>query len=255
MKVGGGQNGVTKHSVRRLGKPSRHGGTNESPVIRSLDRIGQRMAPTSHTRAHSFRRTGTPKAGRDRCQTLPSDLALFRCPVGGTTEEGRAGVKTLVPRDTFFNDLFELRRDFDDMFTRMLPNWSWWLEKPGMKTPYMFAPPVETYIDKEAKKYFCRVWLPGIEPKDFDLHVHGNTLIISGERKHTYSKEMVDFKEQEFVYGRFERTVVLPEGVNFEKLTAEYVNGVLIITAPVLVAALPRRIEVKHVPVKQQIAA
>jgi HSP20 family molecular chaperone IbpA len=31
----------------------------------------------------------------------------------------------------------------------------------------------------------------------------------------------------------FERTLTLPEGVNAEKLTAEYVNGVLEIVAPI----------------------
>jgi CBS domain-containing protein len=52
------------------------------------------------------------------------------------------------------------------------------------------------------------------------------------------------------------RTLVLPEGVNVEKLTAEYVNGVVEITTPVAAAALPRKIEVKTMaPFAKQIAA
>jgi HSP20 family molecular chaperone IbpA len=44
--------------------------------------------------------------------------------------------------------------------------------------------------------------------------------------------------------------------VNVEKLMAEYVNGVLEITAPVATAALPRKIEIKTtVPLTKQIAA
>jgi HSP20 family molecular chaperone IbpA len=44
--------------------------------------------------------------------------------------------------------------------------------------------------------------------------------------------------------------------VNVEKLTAEYVNGVLEITAPVAAAALPRKIEIKATaPFAKQIAA
>jgi HSP20 family protein len=62
--------------------------------------------------------------------------------------------------------------------------------------------------------------------------------------------------EGEIVYGVFERTLALPEGVNVEKLTAEYVNGVLEITAPVAAAALPRKIEIKTTaPFTKQIAA
>jgi len=41
-----------------------------------------------------------------------------------------------------------------------------------------------------------------------------------------------------------------------EKLTAEYVNGVLEIAAPIAVAALPRKIEIKTTaPFVKQIAA
>jgi len=54
----------------------------------------------------------------------------------------------------------------------------------------------------------------------------------------------------------FERTLTLPEGVTVEKLTAEYMNGVLEITAPVAAAALPRKIEIKATaPFAAQIAA
>jgi len=47
------------------------------------------------------------------------------------------------------------------------------------------------------------------------------------------------------VYGAFERTLSLPEGVEPDKVTADYQNGILEITAPVSAAALPRRIEIK----------
>jgi HSP20 family molecular chaperone IbpA len=50
--------------------------------------------------------------------------------------------------------------------------------------------------------------------------------------------------------------VELPEGVNTEKVTAEFVNGVLEITAPVAAVALPRKIEIKTtVPLTKQMAA
>jgi HSP20 family protein len=111
-------------------------------------------------------------------------------------------------------------------------------------------------MDKEGKKYICRVTLPGVEPKDLQIHVQGNLLTIRGERKLTHRAKEAELFEEEIAYGVFERTLPLPEGANTEKLTAEYVNGVLEIAAPVAVAALPRKIEVKTAaPMSKQIAA
>ncbi len=90
-----------------------------------------------------------------------------------------------------------------------------------------------------------RIALPGVDPHEVQLNVHGNRLTLSGEHKSTEEKKEVDFLHREFSYGRFERTVILPEGVDTERLTAEYNNGVLEIVAPMTAAALPRRIEIK----------
>ena len=57
-----------------------------------------------------------------------------------------------------------------------------------------------------------------------------------------------DYLHREFSYERFERTIALPEGVDTEKIAAEYNNGVLEITARVSATALPKRIEIKSLP-------
>jgi HSP20 family protein len=50
---------------------------------------------------------------------------------------------------------------------------------------------------------------------------------------------------KEFSYEHFERTVTLPESVDTEKISADFNNGVLEITAPLSSSALPKRIEIK----------
>jgi HSP20 family molecular chaperone IbpA len=40
----------------------------------------------------------------------------------------------------------------------------------------------------------------------------------------------------------------LPEGLDTEKVDADYNNGLLEITAPVAAAALPRQVEIKGLP-------
>jgi HSP20 family protein len=157
-----------------------------------------------------------------------------------------------------YEELFGFRREFDQMFNRILTGkpWTEWVELPAFKKEFNFTPAAEAYVDKEGKKYVCRVTLPGVEPKDLQVHAQGNLLTIYGERKLTRAMKEVELIEQEVAYGKFGRAITLPEGVIVEKLTAEYVNGVLEVTAPIAVAALPRKIEIKTTaPFAKQIAA
>ena len=160
----------------------------------------------------------------------------------------------LVPRSSLFQDLVDFRRDFDQIFNRMLSG-SPLGEAPASGTSAGFTPAVESYVDKDAKRYHLRVALPGVDPKEVQIHAQGNTVTISGERKVQRSDKDIDLHYEEISYGAFERTLTLPEGVDAEKLSAEYQNGVLELTAPVAAAALPRRIEVKTAPMSKQIAA
>ena len=165
-------------------------------------------------------------------------------------------MRNLYTTERLFEDLFGVRREFDEMFNRILVGKPWGLELPEFKKTFGIYPAAEAYVDKEAKKYICRVALPGIEPKNVQIHAQGNLLTIRGERKVTHRVKEAELFEGEITYGVFERTLTLPEGVNVEKLMAEYVNGVLEITAPVTAAALPRKIEIKTtVPLTKQIAA
>lgn len=160
----------------------------------------------------------------------------------------------LIPRGSLFQDLFDFRRDFDQIFNRMVSGWPFG-EAPTTGTLAAFTPAIESYIDKDAKTYHLRASLPGVDPKEVQIHAQGNMLTISGERQVKRSGKDLDLHYEEISYGAFERTLTLPEGVEADKLTAEYHNGVLELTAPVAAAALPRRIEVKTTPMSKQIGA
>jgi HSP20 family protein len=165
-------------------------------------------------------------------------------------------MKNLVLRNEVFEDLFDFRREFDKIFNRMLTVKPWGKEEVGPWNGFNFVPAIETYVDKDARKYFCKVSLPGIDPKEVQISVQGNLLMLIGERKLENVKKEAEYFHEEFAYGKFERTIELPEGVNTEKLYAEFVNGVLEINAPVAAVALPRKIEIKtNVPFVKQIAA
>lgn len=159
---------------------------------------------------------------------------------------------------TFYGDLFNFHREFNEMFNRILTGkpLAEWPELPTFNKEFNFLPAVETYVDKQTNKYVCRVTLPGIEPKELEVFAKGNLLTIRGERKFHHGVKEVELMENEFAYGKFERVITLPEGVVGEKLTAEYANCVLEITAPFVVAALPKKIEIKTTaPFVKQVTA
>jgi HSP20 family protein len=149
----------------------------------------------------------------------------------------------LAARDTIFNDLFDFRRDLNGIFNRLVTGSQSGSERPARILAAV--PPIEAWVDKDEKKYHLSIALAGVDPKDIELNVQGNNLTVSGEQKVSEEKKGADFVYQEFAYGRFERSITLPEGVDTSKLTAEYKNGVLEITAPMSANALPRKVEIK----------
>jgi HSP20 family protein len=152
-------------------------------------------------------------------------------------------MSNLILRDNLFQDLFDFRRDFDQIVNRMLSGGS--LGSESQNPAGIFVPAVESYVDKDSKTFHCRVSLPGIDPKEVQIHAQGRTLTISGERRVTNTGKDLNYTHNEIWYGAFERTLPLPEGVNVDKVNAEYHNGLLEITAPIAASALPRRIEIK----------
>jgi HSP20 family protein len=142
-----------------------------------------------------------------------------------------------------FQELFDFRRDFDQMFHRLLSS----PYSQNQQALTEFAPAVESYIDKDGKQFHCQVVLPGVDPKDVNIELQGDTLYLSGERTETNENKEADYFHREIVYGSFQRAIPLPAGVDREKIAAEYRHGMLEITAPVSAAALPRKVEIKSV--------
>jgi HSP20 family protein len=152
-------------------------------------------------------------------------------------------------RENLFRDLFDFRRDFDEIFNRLLQEPLMLTEPKIWTEPKLqmsrFTPPAECWVDTDAKKFYMRIALPGVHPEDVELKVLGNTLTIKGERKIFETKKEVNYLLREFSLGAFERTLPLPEGVDVERLVAEFNHGLLEISAPLMMEALPRKIEIK----------
>ena len=69
--------------------------------------------------------------------------------------------------------------------------------------------------------------LPGIDPKDVDISVLGDTVTIKGEKKSEKESKEKDFYRSERSYGAFARSVELPFEIDASKVEASYDKGVL----------------------------
>jgi HSP20 family protein len=91
-----------------------------------------------------------------------------------------------------------------------------------------------------------RVAIPGVDPKDVDVSIQGRYITIKAERQRPADVKEEDWHLRGFSYGRSERTWILPESVNQNKIEANFKNGVLEIRMPAAEKLLPKKIEVKQ---------
>tara|TARA_R110002073_G_scaffold334979_1_gene525839 strand:- start:58 stop:555 length:498 start_codon:yes stop_codon:yes gene_type:complete len=83
----------------------------------------------------------------------------------------------------------------------------------------------EVFDDND--KIVVRLEAPGMEKDDFDLQVHDGYLVVCGEKQIERERTEGNYHVTECAYGRFERAIPLPDGVDITKSNANYKNGVL----------------------------
>jgi HSP20 family protein len=95
-------------------------------------------------------------------------------------------------------------------------------------------------VDDRDNEIVIRAEAPGFEPNEFNLQMRGNQLVIEAEHK----EESKGPQGAGCRYGKFQRVVTLPQGVDAEKINARYRSGVLEVHAPKAEEAKGRRIRV-----------
>lgn len=104
-----------------------------------------------------------------------------------------------------------------------------------------FVPELNVY--ETDKAFEVTLALPGISKDDIDISMEGHTLTISGER--TFEEdESRKYHRVESRFGKFERSLPLPDIIDEDNIRANYENGVLTVTVPKLKEKAGRKIEV-----------
>lgn len=100
---------------------------------------------------------------------------------------------------------------------------------------------LDLYRTDEA--YVAAIDLPGADASSIDVNVEGRVLTVRAERTRDNHDE-VQWLVHRRPTGRFTRRFTLGEGVDADRITATYTDGVLTLTVPVAEQAKARKIEV-----------
>ena len=96
---------------------------------------------------------------------------------------------------------------------------------------------------REGDRFVVQFDLPGVDPGTIDLTVEKNVFTVSAERPARRGDGQVLASERP--HGSFSRQLFLGEGLDAERIEANYEHGVLTVTLPVAEQAKPRRVEVQ----------
>ena len=102
--------------------------------------------------------------------------------------------------------------------------------------------PMDLY--RQGDNYILAADLPGIDPGSIDVDVDGQLLTIRAQRT-LHGVEGVKWLTRERESGSFLRQLNLGQGIDTDRISAQYTNGVLSVTIPVSERAKPRKIEVQ----------
>jgi len=140
-----------------------------------------------------------------------------------------------------FPEMPRMDREMEDLFGRFFRG----LTLPrGEAEPLGWSPAIDVLDRKD--EMVLQADLPGLTEKDIEITVQDGVLTVRGQRK-----EEKETKEGEEYYccerwsGSFSRTLTLPPGINADKVSASFKNGVLEVHLPKAKEAEGKKIEIK----------
>ena len=105
-------------------------------------------------------------------------------------------------------------------------------------------------VKENDKEYIVEVAAPGMKKEDFNVHINdeGN-LIIKMEQKQEQKEEDKNtrYLRREFSYSKYEQTLILPDDVKKDAISAHVEHGVLTVQLPKIVeekVKVSRQIEI-----------
>lgn len=127
-------------------------------------------------------------------------------------------------------DPFSLGRDFDRLFGEF--------SRTASAGPWV--PRVDVF--ERDKSLVIRLEMAGIDGDSLDVTIENNTLVVKGTR--SFQDEGA-FHRKEIFEGEVQRTILLPEGLDTDGITADYQDGMLEVVIDKSPEVLPKKVQVQ----------
>jgi HSP20 family protein len=129
--------------------------------------------------------------------------------------------------------------------TALLDNVSSWFDDFWTEPSFGSSNLPAVDVRETDSEYLMEVELPGLTEKDVEVKLEKTLLTISSRKEQSTEEKKNGYVMRERRQSKFSRSFVLPEGIDSEKIVAEFKNGVLNLSFPKAPAAKPKTIEVK----------
>jgi len=120
--------------------------------------------------------------------------------------------------------------------SRAEPEEEFSIEPEGQLTVDVFQTPDEIVIQST---------VAGVKPEDLAIDITGESVSIKGKREMQERIKEDDYFYQECYWGRFSRSIILPQEIDPEKSDASLKNGVLTIRLPKINRDKAKKLRVK----------
>lgn len=109
-------------------------------------------------------------------------------------------------------------------------------EAEGQLTVDVYQTPTEIVVQST---------IAGVAPEDLDISITNESVTIRGKREKNEKVKEDEYFYQECYWGRFSRSIILPQEIDAERAVAGMKNGVLTIRLPKLDREKTKKLKIK----------
>ncbi len=161
-------------------------------------------------------------------------LTLYSYEAGKLHQKEKEMLRTLVNLNPA-NEFRSIEEAFESLFG-----------SPSRTNPNLTTLAVD--ITEHEGNLFVRAAVPGVEPSELNITIEKNVLTIRGESRQDSVGETEKVYRREVSYGQFARSIRLPDGLNLDRVDADFKNGIVTIKLPRVPEEKPKsiKINVRH---------